>query len=103
MMSCSGGSFGASQGAPNAKTTRNRIKPPPTTTLGSRRQAPANSQRVCPGASPRRSRATASTMPQPGIGGDDEQIDAHVDENEQRAEDQRQPLDQRQVAVDHGV
>ena len=42
-------------------------------------------------------------MAQPRIGRDDEQIDNHVDDDEQRAEHQRQSLNQRQVAIDDGV
>ena len=83
--SCSSGSFGAIHGAPSASTSRKRMKPPPTTTLGSR-DAGAQSHPIALRSSLVGQAPAASTMAQPRIGRDDEQIDDHVDDDEQRAE-----------------
>src|ERR1700753_832168 len=101
MMSCSSGSFGAIHGAPSASTIRNKMKQPPTIAFGSRKQARiASNPREDTGPT---AGAAASAMTQSRIGGDDEQVDDHIDEDEQDAKDERQALDQWQVAIDDGV
>src|SRR5579859_6799488 len=83
-ISCSSGSFAEIHGAPSARISRNKMKPPPTTTLGSRKQARNVSKPWRESVSGAAS-AAASTMAQSWIGRDDKQIDEHIDEDEQGA------------------
>src|ERR1700687_5992558 len=90
--SCSSGSCGATAGAKRAvKSTRPTIVPP-TMLRASRR-----------GRARRSSSGTASTMLQPRIEPGDEYVDRQVDGDEDDGEGDHQPLDEGQVAVDHGI
>src|SRR6516225_8521733 len=101
--SCSSGSCGAMTGARIAARRSRRMKPPPARTFGSRKSAarawPSRRRVAAAG----RGRAISSATIEARVQGDDAKVDREIDENEERAEDEHQPLDQRLVAVDHRV
>ena len=106
MRSCSSGSCGAIQGAASASDAEQENEAAADDDLGiAQRSADSRRQRSARRCVAARRCARAPRQPcrSLGLSSDDEQIDAHVDQDEQRAEHQRQALDQRQVAIDDRV
>src|SRR5437016_6059245 len=90
--SWSSGSCGAISGANIAVSSMSATMVPPTMLRASRRMR-ARRSLTC----------AASAMLQPRIEPGDQHVDEKVDGDEDDGEGEHQPLDQRQIAVDHRV
>src|SRR5262245_36008395 len=104
--SCASGSCGAISGANNASTSKSKMNPPPKTTFGCASSAPTSlrptfrCREPCASASWSR---RASAMAKFRVEGCDHDVNQQIDQNKERSEDQHQPLNERKIAIDHGV